>query len=848
MAEGVYSNSRLMHYVTSLVGCIVQVRVRNGNLYEGIFRSFSPQLDLVLEMTHKVDQNVAPIKGVGPAVSNLLVSFPFEGGINEKLIFRFKDVVMLEATNVDLDYAIKDSFTDTAISKFNGQITEKQLEPWEGPFDDVDSCSSLIVDDDDGSNGWDANEMFKMNAEKYGVKSSYDNTLQEYTVPLERKNTEEYKLQEAKASRIAQEIEANATYQSRIQLENGDEEDRFSAVVRPDGANSRYIPPQRRRSVPGPKRPMPNVSSSPVHSAGPKHYPPSQQVPSASNSAPNQATKVTHPASSLPLPAKQTHNPPPPPPCLPTLSQPVSPCLSSVPVTVPSPTSENTDKFSNGEGDEDEIKPVVASSTTEIVTPIPPTTAVKVTVPSPVLQPLPPRPERRREIERKPSKKVRDDEIEEFKKFSSNFKLSEENKDCKEQEDILPNSETNVEQSVLTKTADLKVNDSIKEEEEESASNIVKTSTLNPNAKEFVFNPNAKSFTPRSVAVASPQAHVPLQPPRMHTQSPVMAISHTQMVPQPIFAAMGPPQYVMQATPVSMALTSQFASATLSQAPRYRKGPIMQQRHDISPQVHAATGQPILAPAAIPAPSQITMQYTPPPGMIPAPGPPQQTLTYPPMYSVVGPRVMSPQPVGMVPTSHTATYCESPHMPTHYFMSAHPNAAALSAVSAAHSMQQGAQHSNPHPPQSHTPVVHPSPSPVHQPPPPHGNPSQTPTTVMYPGAAVNQHALQTGHPNHSQNHLVSHPHPTNFAGGPQPVVLMPQQGVPGAHSHHHHPGSLPSGPHPLHLHTIHSQNTGNHVGTPTLLPQMTVIPTSAAMVSAPTAMATSPFVPHPQGV
>ena len=93
--------------------------------------------------------------------------------------------------------------------------------------------------------------MFRKNAETFGVKSTYDPNLKEYTTQLEPTDTQLYRDRASEAEKIAREIEGTQGYRQSIELENGeDEEEKFSAVIRPQDNNQQNQQPSTQGYVP----------------------------------------------------------------------------------------------------------------------------------------------------------------------------------------------------------------------------------------------------------------------------------------------------------------------------------------------------------------------------------------------------------------------------------------------------------------------------------------------------------------------------------------------------------------------------------------------------------------------
>ncbi|XP_036785316.1 ataxin-2 isoform X4 [Manis pentadactyla] len=244
--DGIYANMRMVHILTSVVGSKCEVQVKNGGIYEGVFKTYSPKCDLVLDAAHEKSTESS--------------SGPTREEIMESILFKCSDFVVVQFKDMDSSYARRDAFTDSAISaKVNGEHKEKDLEPWDAG--ELTTNEELEALENDVSNGWDPNDMFRYNEENYGVVSTYDSSLSSYTVPLERDNSEEFLKREARANQLAEEIESSAQYKARVALENDDrsEEEKYTAVQRNsserEGHNintreNKYIPPgQRNREV-----------------------------------------------------------------------------------------------------------------------------------------------------------------------------------------------------------------------------------------------------------------------------------------------------------------------------------------------------------------------------------------------------------------------------------------------------------------------------------------------------------------------------------------------------------------------------------------------------------------------
>ncbi|KAK9679220.1 poly(A)-binding protein binding protein, partial [Basidiobolus ranarum] len=242
-----HMHDRMLYLLIHLVGLNVQVVVKGGTKYEGLFHAASTEGELGVVLKYaRVIKSATEEKNEN------------SGQIVPTLIVLAKDCLEVNAVGVDLSISEKgpekDTFKiDTHISGHTGSVRERELHKW-NPDDHVE-FQTLEELDGGAENQWD---QFAANEHLFGLQTDFDEEI--YTTKLDRSSSD-YKEREKKAIRIANEIARMSSVNPHIAEERGqfiddsqlDEEDKYSSVVRANSLSNdsqgKYKPPAMRTKV-----------------------------------------------------------------------------------------------------------------------------------------------------------------------------------------------------------------------------------------------------------------------------------------------------------------------------------------------------------------------------------------------------------------------------------------------------------------------------------------------------------------------------------------------------------------------------------------------------------------------
>ncbi len=100
LSKGVYKNKMFTFAASSVIGAAMRVDTADGKTFEGIFVTWSPGMDVVLEQVHEVKEGGDGEEGGGAGNVD-------PASIHEKMVFGPQQYVSLHCVDVDLDYAMK---------------------------------------------------------------------------------------------------------------------------------------------------------------------------------------------------------------------------------------------------------------------------------------------------------------------------------------------------------------------------------------------------------------------------------------------------------------------------------------------------------------------------------------------------------------------------------------------------------------------------------------------------------------------------------------------------------------------------------------------------------------------
>ncbi|KAI5784584.1 hypothetical protein EDC01DRAFT_618501, partial [Geopyxis carbonaria] len=254
-----HMHDRLLFVLANLMGRHIIVTVKTGARYSGVLTGADTKSDLActLKWTKLMK---APF---GENDEKHKVGDYIGGGSEKVMIFGDKDVVDIQSSGVILsdtetsqatqqNGVSSGTFKTDADISGNMALRERELHKWQ-PDESADSGLSLEEQNAGRGQGWN---QFEANERLFGVTSDFDENI--YTTQLDRSHPQ-YQQREAKAAKIAAEIEGSTTagVSAHVAEERGhapddsgmDEEDKYSGVQRALSASNnpnKYTPPARR--------------------------------------------------------------------------------------------------------------------------------------------------------------------------------------------------------------------------------------------------------------------------------------------------------------------------------------------------------------------------------------------------------------------------------------------------------------------------------------------------------------------------------------------------------------------------------------------------------------------------
>ncbi|KAI9265198.1 hypothetical protein BDA99DRAFT_508021 [Phascolomyces articulosus] len=235
-------HDRMLFLLSNLTGSVVQITVKNGVKFEGVFHGASTEggdIGVSLKHARKIHD---------PQASQNEKSKVNPYPVKPSMLIMGKDLVEIYSPDTDLT-AGDDSFkTDTDISG-RMEIKERELFKWK-PEEGASEFGALEGEEvTDGQNGsWD---QFAANEKLFGLKTDFDEEI--YTTRLDR-SAPDFKDRERLAIEKANEIQRSAANNVHVMEERGiaiddsgmDEEDRYAGVVRD---TNKYMPPALRKQM-----------------------------------------------------------------------------------------------------------------------------------------------------------------------------------------------------------------------------------------------------------------------------------------------------------------------------------------------------------------------------------------------------------------------------------------------------------------------------------------------------------------------------------------------------------------------------------------------------------------------